>query len=229
MFSRAQVNFQSDAVYIEATKESRAAKVCVTVPSSLFRILDINDLKIGICPQDILLAVQFLDNDMHVDFYVGSENKIIISSNSFTYKTYKENTKYIYNVSMSDKGRSRKFVSAKMSGAELSRGLKLANKIATHCRLEFFPNDSSVVLSASGDSDSLKEYISVDDMRINIDRTQEDDLKMKNYYPLDYFCEIYKLIPDTTTVDFSLGKSQLIISYPIKIILVIYVLNLSRA
>lgn len=216
VFSRAQVNFQSDAVYIEATKESRTAKVCVTVPSPLFQISNMSDLKIGICPQNLLPIVQLLDNDIHVDIHVGSGNKIIISSNGFTYRTYKLDTKYIYNMNMSDEEWSEYSVSARMSGAELSRGLKLANKIATHCKLEFCPNDSSVVLSASGDSDSVKEHTSVDDMRINIDRIQEDHLKMINYYPLDYFYEIYNLIPDTATVDFSLRQSQLMMSYPIE-------------
>ena len=215
-FSQAQVNFQSDAVYIEATKKSRAAQVCITVPSSLFRNLSITDSKIGICPENLLSVVQLLDNNLYVDLCIDSIDKITIRSDGLKYETYAIDPKYIRNADIGNKEWSENSVCAKVTGANLFRGLNLADKIATHCKLEFCPNDSSIVLSASGDTDNLKEYVPVDDMHININRPEENAfMKINNHYPLDYLCEIHELIPDTATVDLSLKQSLLTISYPI--------------
>jgi hypothetical protein len=214
LFSQAQVSFHSDVVHFVATNGSRTVKISITVPVSLFRKSNLGDLKTGIRPPELLTPVQFLDNDTPVDFHITPEGKIMISSCGFRYRTRELDTRYVYDRDVDNKESPENSVCAKITGTDLSRGLELANKIATHCRLHFRPNNASVVLSASGDSDYVQEPISVDNIQINIECV-ENDVQLKNNYPLGYLCEIYDIIPETKTVNLSIRQSQLAMSYPI--------------
>jgi hypothetical protein len=214
IFSRARIKCRTDSIYLEAAKKSKTATISITVPSSLLQASKLTDLNAGINPSKLLPAVQNLDDDILIDLYIPSEGKIVISSDGYQFRTGGLDTKFIYNDNSCNNKLSDDYICTKITGTDLSRGLELASDIATHCRLDFCPNENSIIVSASGDSDSLEDNISVDNMQINIGCVK-DGVQIKNYYLLKHLYEIYNIIPEATIVDLSIEQSELVMSYPI--------------
>jgi len=216
LLPRAVVNFTQNVVTIEAQSESHLIKFRSTIPESIFTKYKIKeDTTFGIHTEDILKLIQMSDDRSDINIRFDKANRrIIFISRTLKYRTPELDPRYVSNKYVRGKDDLALELSINKEIDKFCEAIKLANKIATYCTLEFHSDKSTVVLEANGDLDDLQIEIMANFMFQRLDNEIGFDERLQNRYSLDKLVDILEIVPVDKAVKIGVTQnSELILSF----------------
>lgn len=199
-----KMSIRSDSVVMKAIDPAHVAMLDIKVSSDAFISFSADEADIGLDLDKVKSVLKLADGDDTIVLeHDPDQGRLTLRIGNITRRMSLVDTS-----SMSDPKVPQIDLSTDiMVGIEqLKKGIKASESISDHISLE--ADQYGFELACEGDTDMASLRIPVADLA-----GLKADSKVRSLYPLDYFSNIVKVIPDKTVVDIQLDND-----YPVKIL-----------